>query len=452
MSSFGEKTMPIRTTVRLLSYLYFAVLIVCSLTVPFLPVRDDFHPKRNQARQKLATLPTSRFKDLSSDVYYELVRRYPEFKEEEVCHVYSFPWISQADANVIQVVEKSIDSPGSTYDDYPSPDFPATSRSSQTDTQTTITPIQPVPTHRANGSISNMPRASLPTSPPLPPTPYTSTTSTTDYPSPGPVLHSSQDAYSTSSPDVERTRLSQDSRSPADPSSRRRPSDDYSTSSRRRPSEDYRRPSEDFYSGGRRPSASSNGTGTSNTNANMATSGVVIPAKSTIAEEDIEVPFARRGGRSDGDDRDRNQDDNIGYGGLSRRLGSTSGGRSIESASDDDDDDDDDESFDKMSIGRGSVVSERGVRAGSDRERGGRASGGGSDGERVRREYEFRIATMQSKIVGLEREAEERIGVLDDYRRVRRVFFDCMDPNSGIFSRPRRRRQSEDVTSMKLRD
>ena len=45
-------------------------------------MRDDFHPKRNQARQKLATLPTSRFKDLSSDVYYELVRRYPEFKEE----------------------------------------------------------------------------------------------------------------------------------------------------------------------------------------------------------------------------------------------------------------------------------------------------------------------------------------------------------------------------------
>lgn len=51
-------------------------------SVPFLPVRDDFHPKRNQARQKLATLPTGRFKDLSSDVYYELARRYPEFKEE----------------------------------------------------------------------------------------------------------------------------------------------------------------------------------------------------------------------------------------------------------------------------------------------------------------------------------------------------------------------------------
>jgi hypothetical protein len=50
--------------------------------VPFLPVREEFHPKRNQARQKLATLPTTRFEDLSSDVYFELARRYPEFKED----------------------------------------------------------------------------------------------------------------------------------------------------------------------------------------------------------------------------------------------------------------------------------------------------------------------------------------------------------------------------------
>ncbi|TPX34756.1 hypothetical protein SmJEL517_g02757 [Synchytrium microbalum] len=46
-------------------------------TIPFLPVKDEFHPKRNQARQKLATLPNSRFKDLASDVYYELERRFP---------------------------------------------------------------------------------------------------------------------------------------------------------------------------------------------------------------------------------------------------------------------------------------------------------------------------------------------------------------------------------------
>lgn len=57
-----------------------------STEVPFLPVRDDFHPKRNQARQKLATLPKMRFKDLSGDVFYELGRRYPEFKEPEVSH------------------------------------------------------------------------------------------------------------------------------------------------------------------------------------------------------------------------------------------------------------------------------------------------------------------------------------------------------------------------------
>lgn len=53
--------------------------------VPFLPVREDFHPKRNQARQKLATLPKNRFKDLASDVYFELKRRYPEFEQDEVC-------------------------------------------------------------------------------------------------------------------------------------------------------------------------------------------------------------------------------------------------------------------------------------------------------------------------------------------------------------------------------
>lgn len=49
---------------------------------PFLAVRDEFHPKRNQARQKLATLPKNRFKDLSSDVFFELERRFPELRDE----------------------------------------------------------------------------------------------------------------------------------------------------------------------------------------------------------------------------------------------------------------------------------------------------------------------------------------------------------------------------------
>ena len=32
----------------------------------------------------LATLPTTRFKDLAGDVHFELGRRYPEFKVEDV--------------------------------------------------------------------------------------------------------------------------------------------------------------------------------------------------------------------------------------------------------------------------------------------------------------------------------------------------------------------------------
>lgn len=61
---------------------FVSILWIHLGTEPFLPVREEFHPKRNQARQKLATLPSSRFEDLSSDVYFELVRRYPEFKED----------------------------------------------------------------------------------------------------------------------------------------------------------------------------------------------------------------------------------------------------------------------------------------------------------------------------------------------------------------------------------
>ena len=46
---------------------------------PFLVPEDNFHPKRNQARQKLSTLPTLRFRDLATDVFFELERRFPRF-------------------------------------------------------------------------------------------------------------------------------------------------------------------------------------------------------------------------------------------------------------------------------------------------------------------------------------------------------------------------------------
>ncbi|KAJ2445933.1 component of the polarisome, partial [Coemansia sp. RSA 2337] len=48
-----------------------------AMDVPFLPVRDHYHPKRNQARQKLATLSRPKFVDLAHDVNEELKRRFP---------------------------------------------------------------------------------------------------------------------------------------------------------------------------------------------------------------------------------------------------------------------------------------------------------------------------------------------------------------------------------------
>lgn len=50
---------------------------------PFLPPRNNFHPKRNQARQKLSTLATKKFRELATDVLFELERRFPRFTGAE---------------------------------------------------------------------------------------------------------------------------------------------------------------------------------------------------------------------------------------------------------------------------------------------------------------------------------------------------------------------------------
>lgn len=50
----------------------------------YLLPKESFHPKRNQARQKLATLPPPRFRDLATDVFYELERRFPRFAGGDV--------------------------------------------------------------------------------------------------------------------------------------------------------------------------------------------------------------------------------------------------------------------------------------------------------------------------------------------------------------------------------
>ena len=60
----------------------------------FLIPKENFHPKRNQARQKLATLPPPRFQDLATDVFYELERRFPMFAGRDLSRVGS-PAVSQ---------------------------------------------------------------------------------------------------------------------------------------------------------------------------------------------------------------------------------------------------------------------------------------------------------------------------------------------------------------------
>lgn len=45
----------------------------------YLLPEENFHPKRNQARQKLSSLGPPRFRDLATDVFCELERRFPRF-------------------------------------------------------------------------------------------------------------------------------------------------------------------------------------------------------------------------------------------------------------------------------------------------------------------------------------------------------------------------------------
>ncbi|KAL9083712.1 MAG: hypothetical protein Q9159_005612 [Coniocarpon cinnabarinum] len=49
----------------------------------FLLPKKNFHPKRNQARQKLSTLPQKKFRELATDVLFELERRFPRFTGAE---------------------------------------------------------------------------------------------------------------------------------------------------------------------------------------------------------------------------------------------------------------------------------------------------------------------------------------------------------------------------------
>jgi hypothetical protein len=142
---------------------------------------------------------------------------------------------------------------------------------------------------------------------------------------------------------------------------------------------------------------------------------MIIPNKSTIAEEEIEVPYGRQvrdSGSTAMDDRERSQERDtdgehdvmspaIGLSGLSARFkqddDDTSGGVRSGSTMGGDD------YYDKISFGRVSVASDRST-----------SKMGGDDEDRLRREYEFKIATMQNRIAGLERDLEN----VDERRKI----------------------------------
>lgn len=350
--------------------------------VPFLPVREDFHPKRNQARQKLATLPTSRFEDLSSDVYYELSRRYPEFKEDP----------------------SGRGSSASAYDDSPAPEFYAGS------------PPRAVNNSRTSGRAS----ADRP--------------SDSGYGGSGASRKPSVDRRRTNESDFYPIRRSEDTY--RDPYGTQ---DSYSNS-RRKPSQDVPRRTEDrdrplnaSIDHGRRPSASASVGTTSDVTTTSsagqsatATSGMIIPTKSTMEEEYIEVPYGRElrdSGATSVDERERGGD-------VGRDHGTGSAPTDVEQDSSDypsplsppgglsgltarlkgmEDEDDvaarnGDDYYDKM--GR--------VSAASDRSAGGGVGGPrimmsrtslAEEQERLRREYEYKVATMQTQISNLQRDA-----------------------------------------------
>ncbi|TFK23690.1 cell polarity protein [Coprinopsis marcescibilis] len=329
---------------------------------------DEFHPKRNQARQKLATLPTSRFEDLSSDVYFELARRYPEFKED--------PSGRGAESG---------------YDDYPAPDYGSSSSRNG--------PLPRNSTDRSSDSGYASNRR---------PSDDRRRPSEADFPTPP---RRSEESYRR--PEDYPGARGNDDTLPAALASRRKPSQDVGRKSEDREREFIRRPS-----GASASNASDNtATGDRPSQSTTATSGMVIPIKSTMEEEYIEVPYGRDERESTGNMDTPNPD-------LARDIADDSAseypsplsarsppaglsGLTARLKLDDDDEDPSgagnksgDDFYDKY--GRASVN--------SDRSAGGRGFGGRAsvaDEDKIRRDYEFKIATMQSQITNLQREASE---------------------------------------------
>ncbi|KAG6879161.1 hypothetical protein C0992_004694 [Termitomyces sp. T32_za158] len=372
--------------------------------VPFLPLRSDFHPKRNQARQKLATLPSSRFEDLSSDVYFELSRRYPEFKENPFGNASS--------------------------EDYPAPDFPSTSP-----------PQVPLP-----GRVSGRTSVDRPAD-----GGYTGVSS----------RRPSEDRRRPSEDIVASGRRSEEGYRRSENTYRGRSSEDNHGPSASQSSASRRKPSQDTSRDYRRPSGVVSNSGSSDitvnpTQSTTATSGMIIPNKSTFEEEYIKVPYGREreSGSMSVDERDRGGDGGrftdgepdsaseypmsprsppAGLSGLSARLKDVNG------------DESDDRDAGAMSRRSGDEYLEIDRSTGDMGSRSAGRINGSEDQGKMKKEYEYKIATMQTQITNLQRD----IGDIDEKER-RLVEAESkvkqMEEELAIF----RRRTEEQTSTMRV--
>ncbi|WVQ80325.1 hypothetical protein IAT38_002430 [Cryptococcus sp. DSM 104549] len=312
-------------------------------SAPFLPVREDFHPKRNQARQKLATLPKNRFKDLASDVFYELRRRYPEFEEEQ------------------QQQERQ-----RSYDEPP----PAPGPRPGFSTSTSQNSIQSLSRDRSN-----------PTPPPANPSRLVSSSS---------------------------QHQRQGSRGMSLSSHRSRPSRDRGGERGQDMDPEEEILNDDDERGGRQ------------VNPMAATSEVVVPNKSRLREEDIEVPYARdstvdmirrSGTSSRPESRSTGRDSRASYGAgatpsvdgdRSRMTPRQNSGYSLNDAASPTKTEDK-EYYDRMSFSSNVTGKSRGLPGG------GTAAQDEERDRKLRSEYEFRIAGLDRRVAAAEKERDEAL-------------------------------------------
>jgi len=230
-----------------------------------------------------------------------------------------------------------------------------------------------------------------------------------------------------SSPDYRDARSPQSPGFSSPPQTRRKPSREQNSAlpptpvDRRRPSEDTLRSPDRPTPSARRPSGDDATSSSAFGAAATATSGMVIPNKSTIAEEEIKVPYGEeddpRNSRlvlEEKDDEpfeDLDAEDSVstdfkspvsppgGLGGLSAL--SAIGSRQIEPSRESDDDHvtgRSDSDYYERTLGRPSSSSDRSGRTGNVKTRPSNAI----DEEKLRRDYELRIAAMQKRINSLE--------------------------------------------------